>query len=82
MSEDFSSTIPDEPAQDPEAPQTEPDDDHGFSSTPDSGYDLGNEAPAIPSDEGAVVGSGDPASPEPGDPASAEPGDARRPVSD
>lgn len=74
MSEDVSSTIPDEPAQDPEAPQTEPVDDHGLSDTPDSGYDLGHEEPAIPSDEHAVVGSGDPSS--------AEPGDARRPVSD
>ncbi|WP_199425092.1 hypothetical protein [Actinotalea solisilvae] len=47
MSEDVSTPIPDEPGQDPDAPLAEPvTDGYGLSGTPDSGYDLGSEAPA------------------------------------
>ncbi|WP_188037858.1 hypothetical protein [Actinotalea sp. JY-7885] len=50
MSEDVSTPIPDEPGQDPDAPVQDPvNDGYGFSDSPTSGFDLGNEDPAISS---------------------------------
>lgn len=50
MSEDVSTPVPDQPGQDPEAPQQTPvTDGYGFSDSPDAGYDLGHEGPAEPS---------------------------------
>ena len=51
MSEDISTPIPDQPGQDPDSAEDVPfTDGYGFSNSPDSGYDLGDERPAEPSD--------------------------------
>lgn len=47
MTEDISTPIPEEPGQDPESPVQDPvNDGYGFSDSPHSGYDLGEEDPA------------------------------------
>jgi hypothetical protein len=52
VSEDVSGPIPEFPGQDPESPLDEPHTDgHGFSDSPDSGYELDPDDDATPSAE-------------------------------